>query len=309
MVKNILVVGVNGFVGKHLVRELTNANLSVNGTGLDTVADSEIGHLLQSYTQCDMTNTEHVERINLEGIDAIINLAALATPSQTSLPDELYYTVNITTHTNLLDRLVVLGKKPRVMAVSSGAVYDSAQPMPLTEESKLITSGSPYALSKVMLEEKLKAYREKGLEIIVARPLNHTGPGQGPGFIVPDLTKRIANDDKLVVGPLNTSRDYTHVDDVVRAYRLLMTHEGPLPHTVYNICSGVATSRDQLIELIEKALGKENIPIEVDQNIGRPNDPMSLYGSYQRIHDDVDWKPSKQLADIIQDYVEWVRSN
>lgn len=309
MVKNILVVGVNGFVGKHLVRELSKANLVVHGTGLDVDVSSDIKDLVETYTQCDLTKPEDVQQINFDDIDAVVNLAALATPSQSSLPEELYYRVNVATHTNLLDRIIKLHKNPRVIAVSSGAVYDSHQPMPLTEKSILVTSGSPYALSKVMLEKKLDAYRKKGLEIIVARPLNHTGPGQGPGFIVPDLTRRIENDDKLVVGPLNTSRDYTHVDDVVRAYRLLLTHEGDLPHSVYNICSGVATSRDELIELIEQALGKEKLPVEVNQSIGRTNDPLSLYGSFQLIHDDIGWKPNRQLADIVKDYVDWVQSN
>ncbi len=308
MINNVLIVGVNGFVGKHLARELNSANIQVHGTGLDAECATDIKKLVASYTQCDLTNTTEVEHIVIDEIDAIINLAALATPSQTSLPDELYYKVNVLAHTNLLDRLVAEARMPRVLAVSSGAVYDSNQPMPLTEDSRLVTSGSPYAVSKVMLEEKLEAYREKGLEIIVARPLNHTGPGQGPGFIVPDLTQKIMTSDALTVGPLNTSRDYTHVDDVVRAYRLIASHSGDLPHHTYNICSGIATSRDELITAIEKALGKDKLPTTIDPTIGRPNDPLSLYGSYQRILEDLDWKPEKDLATIIQDYVTWFKA-
>jgi GDP-4-dehydro-6-deoxy-D-mannose reductase len=306
--QTILVVGVNGFVGKHLARELHEAGLKVHGTGLDSTVAPDIAKFVDTYTKCDLTLPEEVATIPLDVVDGIINLAALATPSQTALPAELYFKVNVLTHTTLLDRLAKLDKKVRVLAVSTGAVYSSDQPMPLTETSELITDGSPYALSKIELEKRLETYRQKGQEIIIVRPLNHTGPGQGPGFIVPDLTRRILAGGELTIGPMNTSRDYTHVVDVVRAYRLLVTHEGPLRHTVYNICSGKATSRDELIDLIEKATDQPKLPTKVDPSIGRPSDPLVLYGSHDRITQELDWQPTHSLADTIQDYVDWLKS-
>lgn len=308
MKKTILVVGVNGFVGKHLAKELHSAGLAVYGTGLDPHPAEDIDDVVDQYSQCDLTKSEEIEKLDLSNIDGVINLAALATPSQSSIEPELYDKVNVLTHTNLMDRLIQLNKHVRVLAVSTGAVYDSTQPMPFTEESKLIESGSPYAMSKLLMEQRMENYRKAGQEVIVVRPLNHTGPGQGPGFIVPDLTKRILNDDELTVGPLNTSRDYTHVEDVVRAYRLLIEHPAPLKYTVYNICSGIATSRDDLIAAIEKATGRPTLPVHVDQSIGRPNDPLVLYGSYQRLQDEVNWRPTRSLEQTIQDYVDWLSS-
>lgn len=308
MVKTILVVGINGFVGKHLTRDLSDSNYKVYGTGLDPSASPEIQSLVNNYTQCDLTVAEEVEKIPLHEVDAVINLAALATPGQSFNQAELYNKVNVLTHTNVLDRLKAINKRIRVLAISTGAVYDSAQPMPLTETSRLTKTGSPYVASKLLLEEKLDPYRESGYEVVVARPLNHTGPGQGSGFIVPDLTKRILAGGTLIVGPINTSRDYTHVADVVRAYRLLVTNPKPLRHTVYNICSGVATSRDELIGIIEKVVGRKKLPTQIDQSLGRPNDPVVLYGSHDRITQETGWKPTKNLEDIINDYVIWLKA-
>jgi len=309
MQEAVLVVGINGFVGKHLARELHAHGFKVHGTGLDTTVSGEITDITTNYTQCDLTKSEEVKTIPLDDISIVINLAALAVPSQSFKQEELYYKVNVTAHTNLLDRLQEIDKFIRVLAVSSGGVYDSNQPMPLTEESALAESGSPYVLSKQMLETRLADYRDLGFDIIIARPFNHTGPGQGPGLIVPDLAHRIMTEDELVVGPLNTSRDYTHVKDVVRAYRLLISHEGSLKYPVYNICSGKPTSRDQLIELITKALGRPTLPRRVDPSIGRPNDPMVIYGNHARLTAETGWKPEKTLEDIINDYVTWLKAN
>jgi GDP-4-dehydro-6-deoxy-D-mannose reductase len=308
MKKTILVVGVNGFVGKHLAKELHDAGFAVYGTGLDPEAASEIKDYVDSYSQCDLTEIEQIANLQLEDIDGVINLAALATPSQSSIQPELYNKVNVLTHTNLLDRLVELKKNIRVLAISTGAVYDSNQPMPLTEDSTLVTSGSPYAMSKLQMEEKIEKYRELGYEIIIVRPFNHTGPGQGPGFIVPDLTMRVIRDNKLVVGPLNTQRDYTHVSDVVRAYRTLIEHPEALKYHVYNVCSGVATSRDDLIKTIEDTTGKHNLEITVDQSLGRPSDPLVLFGSHDRLTAETGWQTTKTVGETVSDYVAWAQS-
>ena len=86
---------------------------------------------------------------------------------------------------------------------------------------------SPYARSKVAAEAlALAAQRDGSVDVICVRAFNHTGPGQSPNFLVPGLATRIAaaerdGADDIVVGNLDSVRDYTDVRDVVRAYRLL----------------------------------------------------------------------------------------
>ena len=308
MSKTILVVGINGFVGKHLAGELADSGLTVHGTGLDPKVAPEIEQYVSQYSQCDMTDPADIRRLDLDDIDGVINLAALATPSQASIDAEQYHRVNVLAHTNLMEYLVELNKKIRVLAISTGAVYATDQTMPLTEESKVIEAGSPYAMSKLEMEHALEKFKTSGCEVVIVRPFNHTGPGQGPGFIVPDLANKLLGSDKLEVGPLNTSRDYTHVGDVVKAYRLLIEHPAPLKHTVYNVCSGVATSRDDLVRLIQEATGKTDIEVTVNQNLGRPSDPLILYGSHDRITAETAWEPTKTVAEIVDDYVSWLKS-
>lgn len=306
MAKKILVVGIHGFVGHHLADELSSNNIEVVGLGLVDKLSAELSKKVVKYIKCDLTDMEQVDKMDLSDIDGVINLAALAVPSQSFSNEELYYKVNVKAHTNLIEKLIKDKRKIRVLSISSGAVYDSNQPMPLTESSKLITSGNPYAMSKKKMEEELAKFDYDGLEVIVVRPFNHTGPGQELGFILPDLTHKILHDDDLTVGPLNTSRDYTHVRDVARAYRMLLSHDKKLKHSTYNVCSGKATSRDELIEIIKKTVGRNDIEINIDPNIGRPSDPEVLYGSYERINQEIGWQPTKNVEDIVKDYVKWL---
>ena len=101
---------------------------------------------------------------------------------------------------------------------------------------------TPYAASKASAEMiGLQAWLGRGLEVVRTRAFNHTGPGQGPGFVVPDLAVQVARAaqgklDRIATGNLEVSRDMTDVRDVVRAYRLLMVHGEP--GGVYNVCGG-----------------------------------------------------------------------
>ena len=308
MHKSILVAGINGFVGKHLARELHHNGHLVYGTGTDNTVDPEIASFVIEYIQCDLTSEEEVDRLPLSNIDSVINLAGLAQPSTSFGKEVLYNKINVEVHSILINRIKKLNLKIRILAVSTGAVYDNDQDMPLTEGSSLIKGGSPYAASKVLLERTLEKYINAGMDILIVRPFNHTGPGQLDGFIVPDLTSKILIQDEITVGPLNTSRDYTDVRDVVRAYRMIIEKPESPSHRIYNVCSGIVTSRDQLIEKIKAATGKETLEVKVDEALMRPNDAPLIYGSNDRIAKDFGWKPSISIDKTIKDYVNWKKN-
>lgn len=305
MSKNILIAGINGFVGKHLAFELFNSGLKVIGVGTDPVLDPEISSLVKKYYQCDLTNIHDVKKIPLNNIDSIINLAGLAQQGSSYGKEDLYININIQVHTVLINEIRKINKGIRILVVSTGAVYDNNQSMPLTEKSKLANTGSPYAISKIKLEKKIIQLIEDGLDIIIARPFNHIGPGQLEGFIVPDLTSKIIGHKKMTIGPLNTFRDYTDVRDVVRAYRMIISKPEKLNKSIYNICSGKTISRDQIIELIKKETKNSQIETEIDNSLMRPNDAPIIFGSSKLLTDEFNWKPTIDIAQTIHDYVLW----
>jgi GDP-4-dehydro-6-deoxy-D-mannose reductase len=306
----VLVSGINGFVGKHLTRALGEAGHEVAGVSREETSHPEITPLITDYYQCDLADPESVNKLDLQDIDAIISLAGLANVGQSFDQAERYKQINVAVLSNLCQRLVDQGLQRRVVAVSTGAVYDSDQAMPLTEASRLMSVGSPYALSKIEMEKVALGFRENGLpEVIVVRPFNHIGPGQEPGFLVPDtfekITHALASDKILKLGTISTKRDYTDVRDVVVAYTGLATLDSAkLTEPIYNVCSGVPRSGEEILGEFKKNIpGAESLTITVDPLLVRPNDPPELFGDNTKLVQAIGWQPQIPLEQTIKDFV------
>lgn len=291
----IAVTGVNGFVGRHVAAELADHGIAVVGIGIQDQAAVD----LDAYFSADLV----AEWPSIGPVDAVIHLAGLAAVGPSFDEPQRYLTVNSSIVTNMGEALVASSSKARVVLVSSGAIYDGNQPLPLTERSS-VDINSPYAISKVLNEIQASYYRGRGLDCVIARPFNHIGPGQGPGFLLPDLAAALARagHEPLLVGNLSTKRDYTDVRDVARAYRLLAT-QPELGHQVYNICSGRSLSGNDILAGLLKASGRSEVHTETDSARLRPNDPVDIVGDNSRLRKDTGWAPQNNIGDTISDYL------
>lgn len=300
----IAVTGANGFVGQHLVTELVNNGYQVLAIGGSNLPNRDS---LQGVTSvlADLSKPEEVQAIDLSDIDAVIHLAGLAAVGP-SFDDPMHYiTTNAALETNLFQRAVEQNVKPRFIIISSGSLYDPAAGLPITEETSVVPS-SPYAVSKITQEQMGHYYGNRGFEVIVARPFNHIGPGQGMGFLVSDLTSQVvaieqAKTDRIMVGNLDAKRDYTDVRDIARAYRLLL--ERGTPGQTYNICSGVSRSGHEVLKAI-LAESSTTPAVEQDPAKMRPSDTPDIYGSHQKVTDDTGWEPAIDLQTTIRDVVQ-----
>ena len=297
---NILVTGVNGFVGAHLTNELKNAGHGVYGAGREAEVSDDLSANLKDYIQVDLA--EDFPKFK-DSIDAVIHLAGLAAVGPSFDNPQQYININSAMITHMCEYFLTQEKKPRLVIVSSGAVYGSKQPMPIAESGE-ISFSSPYAVSKVLVENQVAYYKERGLDCVIARPFNHIGPGQAPGFILPDFYERISttNEDVIKVGNINTKRDYTDVRDIVRAYLTLATTP-VLADTIYNICSGQSLAGSEILNKLKIALERPEIAFEVDQSLVRPTDIPEIIGDSSRLQNELGWKPSINLSQTIQDFV------
>jgi len=307
MSKNIVVTGVNGFVGQHLARTLHEAGHQVIGIGHNDALHPSLDGIAITYYPCDLTDPGQVSKLPLKNVDAVISLAGLAKVGDSFANPDLYMQVNVNVLSVLCEKLLVEKSTARIIAVSTGAVYRADQAMPLTESSDLITTGSPYALSKIAMEQAAARFREEGLDCVIVRPFNHIGPGQGSGFLVPDLLQKIIQASKtgeaIKIGSLTTRRDYTDGRDVVRAYADLALAEN-LHHSTYNVCSGESIEGQRILDLLLAATGQAGkVTIEQDPSLLRPDDPKELYGSNQRLHNETNWQPTIPLEQTIHDIV------
>lgn len=296
----IAVTGINGFVGKHLTRELKNQGHDVIGISMEDIAHTEIGDQLLEYKSCNLA--ENWPELENEP-DAIIHLAGLAAVGPSFDKPQAYINLNSAMVTNMCETYVGNGNAPRIVIVSSGAIYDPHQPMPLTEESQLAYT-SPYSVSKILVENQAAYYRTRGLDCVIMRPFNHIGPGQLPGFLVPDLIEKIKSrqaNEVIKVGNLDTKRDYTDVRDVVKAYTLVATKDAALDYDTYNVCSGNSRAGTEMLQTITAAMNIDNLGTETDDALIRPNDTPDIYGDTSRLRDEFGWQPHYSLAQTIGD--------
>lgn len=307
--KRILVTGVNGFVGHHLAQKLHEQGHTVIGVGQDPSPTEKNKPFLQNYIECDLTSAESVKSLDLGQIDGVINLAGLANVGMSFDKPAEFIAANTTMVINLLQHAMANKSQARFIIISSGAVYEGEQPMPITEDGGVITHNSPYAISKLATEYLGDYYRSRGVHCLVARPFNHIGPGQGPGFLLPDLASQIqkfknGEVDEIVVGDLTTKRDYTDVRDVVQAYITLVTGDDEPQQALYNVCSGTSRSGEEILQRLIEAFNFDAQPkVRVDEKRLRPNDPKDIRGSSDRLRQEFNWQPTISLDETIRDFV------
>lgn len=294
MEKRIAVTGVNGFVGQHLTKELQSAGCEVIGIGREDSCD-----FVDTYYVCDLA-MKWPEGVG--NVDAVIHLAGLAAVGPSFDDPQTYINLNSAMVTHMAEFYLKQDRKPRLVIVSSGSIYDPTQPLPITEDGKIGLS-SPYSVSKVLVENQAEYYRNRGLDCVIVRPFNHIGPGQLPGFIVPDLFEKISQSQQnaaISVGNLETKRDYTDVRDIVRAYRELALAD-TLDSTIYNVCSGKSYSGLEIFNLIKNAMNRSDVTYRVDPSLVRPTDIPEIVGDSSRLQSELDWKPAITIEQTIDD--------
>lgn len=298
----IAISGVNGFVGSHLVRELVDHGHDAIGIGVQDGPEASIGSLLTDYLQADLEKGWPVS----SQVDAIIHLAGLAAVGPSFDEPQRYIESNSAMLTHLCEFYLGAERPPRIVVVSSGAVYEGSQTLPITENGQ-IAPESPYVVSKLLLELQCDYYVRRGLDCVVMRPFNHIGPGQSQGFLLPDLYEQLAHagshGNVIKTGLLTTERDYTDVRDVVRAYRMVAT-QPELSDRLFNVCSGASMSGNEILNRLTGVLGLESILAKPDQAKLRPTNASKIVGSFDRLRRETGWSPTFTITQTIRDFVE-----
>jgi GDP-4-dehydro-6-deoxy-D-mannose reductase len=179
-------------------------------------------------------------------------------------------------------------------------------------EEHALRPSSPYGFSKLAEEQlALRACLEDGLDVVVARPFNHIGPGQAAEFAVSHFARQIARIEAgleppiLRVGNLTARRDLCDVRDVVHAYVVLA--ERGRRGGVYNVCSGRAPMmRDVLDVLLRRS--RITITLETDESRLRPHDQPLVLGDASRMASELGWEPRIRLEQTLEDTLEYWRS-
>jgi GDP-4-dehydro-6-deoxy-D-mannose reductase len=315
--RRVLVTGVTGFAGSHLVDYmLTRNDCEIFGIHRWRSRTENVEHFQDRITmlECDLRDATST-RDTLEQVrpDWIFHLAAQSfVPTSWLAPTESL-TTNVLAQVNLFEAVRHIGLECRIQLACSSEEYGMVYPdeVPIRETNPLRPL-SPYAVSKVAQDMLGYQYwMSWKVDAVRTRGFNHEGPRRGPVFVASDFAKQIADIEKgrkapvLHVGNLEAKRDFTDVRDMVRAYWLAL--ERCEPGEAYNICSGTAWSIQQVLD---RLLGMTKAAIEVKQDPRRlrPSDVPILLGDNSKFVQATGWQPTIPFERTLEDMLEYWRS-
>ena len=314
----VLVTGVTGFAGSHLVDYLlTRGDCEIHGIWRWRSRTENIEHLTAAQMtlhECDLRDaTSTFDTVAKVKPEWIFHLAAQSfVPTSWVAPSESL-TTNVLGQVNIFEAVRRLGLKTRIQLACSSEEYGMVFPdeVPIKETNPLRPL-SPYAVSKVAQDMLGYQYwMSWKVDSVRTRGFNHEGPRRGPVFVASDFAKQIADIEKgrkapvLHVGNLEAKRDFTDVRDMVRAY--VMALEKCEPGEVYNICRGRAWSIQEVLDLL---LARTKAKIEVKQDPARlrPSDVPILIGDNTKFVKATGWAPTIPFEQTLDDMLEYWRS-
>lgn len=315
--RRVLVTGVTGFAGSHLVDYmLTRSDCEIFGIQRWRSRTENIEHFQDRITliECDLRDAsstrDMIEKVRPEWI---FHLAAQSfVPTSWTAPTESLST-NVLGQVNVFEAVRRTGVRCRIQLACSSEEYGMVYPdeLPIRETNPLRPL-SPYAVSKVAQDMLGYQYwMSWKLDCVRTRGFNHEGPRRGPVFVASDFAKQIADIEQgrkppvMYVGNLEAKRDFTDVRDTVRGYWLAL--EKCEPGEVYNICRGQAWSIREVLDLL---LGMTKQKIEVRQDVGRlrPSDVPVLLGDNSKFVRATGWHPTIPFEQTLRDMLEYWRA-
>jgi UDP-glucuronate 4-epimerase len=313
----ILVTGAAGFIGSHLCEALLAAGHEV--TGLDNfdpfypraVKERNLRALRGRsgflFFESDIVR----DPLPLEGVAAVIHLAARP-GVQPSLADPAgYMETNVTATARLLDQTRREGVT-RVVFGSSSSVYGESTPPPFAEEAVAGAPISPYAASKRAGELVCRVFSHLyGTRIACLRFFTVYGPRQRPDLAIHRFTARILAGQPIQMrGDGSSERDYTYVSDIVDGILAALDwttragRGGAEPWRVFNLGGGGRVRLDRLIALIGAAAGREPV---IDRGPDQPGDVSLTAADLRRVERELGYRPKVGIEEGISRFVAWYR--
>ncbi len=257
---NFLITGAAGFLGSALANQLAREGHLVRG--IDNLSSGEPQVLFDDvhFTRGDVNDRPKLWTL-LQDIDCVYHLAARVLVAESLLYPREYTDANVGGTVSLMEAMRDVGVR-RVVFASSGAVYGDQQEQPLREDASPFPH-SPYAVSKLAAEYYVRTIGALwGIETVCLRIFNAYGPGQHlppshPPVVANWLRQAVRGGSLVVHGDGNQTRDFIHVNDVVRALVAAATAPG-VDQRVINVGSGQETRMRDLAEMILEITGRRS---------------------------------------------------
>jgi GDP-4-dehydro-6-deoxy-D-mannose reductase len=308
----ILITGITGFVGGHLVDHLVSAGgHALFGVSRRGQWPPELAHLadraeLLAADLCDRAETDAAVRAARP--EWVVHLAGYANTGGSFRDPDRAWRENLTTTRVLYDALAAAALRPRILFVSTGLIYgEPDEPGGVCTETHTLKPASPYAVSKAAADLLSYQYsRSPGLDVVRVRLFNQIGPRQSADYAVPNFARQIAavetgkQPPEVNVGDLSALRDVSDVRDIVATFPLLL--DKGAAGEAYNAARGESFV---IRDLLDRLVRMSRVPIRVNERgePGRKADTAIARADATKLRAATGWTPrvplDRSLADVL----------
>lgn len=299
--RKVIVTGACGFIGSHLVEHLLQEGYQVKAF-VQYNAMNSFGWL-EALSPVMLKEVEVISgdirspfaiKKAMEGCSAVLHLAALIGIPYSYNAPEHYVATNITGTLNILEAAKTLGLQ-KVIHTSTSEVYGTAKYVPI-DESHPLQPQSPYSASKIAADQMaLSYYHAFDLPVTILRPFNTFGPRQSARAVIPTVISQITQGKaEIALGALSPTRDFTYVEDTVRAFeKALKAHK--IEGKTINLGTNFEISVGDLVLLIAELMHK-NVNIRQENQRLRPerSEVERLLSDNTLAKTCIGWEPSMQ---------------
>jgi len=304
--KNVLITGINGFIGSAVAYKLTTLGANVIGLVKEVNKSTRFGGctVLQGDI-CDPDVVRHA--ISYYEIDVIFHFAAYAIVRVAAKDPLSTYKVNIMGTVNLLEAARTIGKCTSIIVASSDKAYGDHDVLPYTENFALQPKNT-YDTSKACMDMIARTYAYNyDMPIVVTRCSNVYGPGDSNlSRIVPNSVLRVLRGERAQVysDVSDMTREFIYIEDVVDAYLGLAPVTTDRKGEAYNIGGGGQTKIYDLVNKITKLAGGTEEP-EVLTRDSVFKEIQHQYIDATKLYATTGWKPEVTLEEGLKKTIEW----
>jgi len=313
--KRVLVTGAGGFIGSHLVEALASQGAKVRAfVRYNSRGDPGLLRFLppQVFSSVEVVAGDlrdpQAVRTAVAGSQVVLHLGALI-----SIPYSYFHPVEVA-ETNFIGTLNVLTAcrdlgVQRLVHTSTSEVYGTARQVPIDERHPL-QGQSPYSASKIgadkMAESFFCAYN---LPVVTVRPFNTFGPRQSARAVIPAIIIQALAQSTIRLGNLDTTRDFTFVQDTVVGFIKAIQAEG-VEGGQFNLGTGVEIRVGDLAEMIIRKVGRP-VEISLDPIRLRPekSEVLRLISDNRLACEKLGWRPEISLEDGLDQTIAWISSH
>jgi UDP-glucuronate 4-epimerase len=311
---NILVTGVAGFIGSHVVDALISRGDKVIGIdNLDPYYSSisklrnlsEISDKNFKYFCIDFNDYNALEKIFLKhNFDKIVHVGAKAGVRTSLKNPNAYVDANIKGTLNIFE-LARKNNINKIVLASSSSVYGNNDKVPFSETDIVDMPISSYAASKKSVELFAHVYHHLyGMDITCLRIFTAYGPRGRPDMAIYKFTKRIDEGTPIdMYGDGTSQRDYTFIEDIVSG--IIASLDKEMGYEVINLGNSQTVELKKLISIIEENLGKKAI---INKKPMQPGDVERTFADISKAKKLLGYNPQTNIEEGIKKFVEWYMS-